>query len=264
MATYNERKTDYRKAHGFNDGTLDRLAASLDLFEGARVLDLMSGQGVVSQAVVNHYGRKGIKVYPTLHEGYREQLPPNPEYPVIISDARQIPAENESFDGLAVKMGIHEIPKCDQPLVFAEAARLLRPGRVFSLWELALEDEAVQRVYQNIIRRKDELAGFYDLANNRHFMREEQIFGFLKGAGFVDVEVYAPGTFFFNSANWLGNDLANDQNKLKELNEFVRQEVSPDMRLRLNYQDNGDSISMKFNHPVIRARKGEYRNPYLK
>lgn len=254
METYRQRKTDYRKAHGFSNKSLEKLAESLELKDDSKFLDLMAGKGTVSNAVVSYYSARGIRVHPILQDKYLEQLPESLVYPINVSDVRNIELPNESFDGAGVKLGLHEIPKFDQYFAFCEVSRILKPGAFFSLWELALEDVEIQTTYSQIVRKKDSLAGFDDLVRNRHFMRQEQIFELLARTGFENVEVYHPCTFTLDSGNYiLGNNLSYEI--LEEFNAHIRSVVPERLKERINYQDFGDTISMKFNQPIIRGRK---------
>jgi ubiquinone/menaquinone biosynthesis C-methylase UbiE len=261
MKTYERRKTDYKQAHGFSESTLTRLAESLDLFEGARVLDLMAGRGTVAEAIGRYYAGNGVNVSPALHDGYRAQLPEEPKYPIIVCDAKKITVSDESFDGIAVKLGLHEIHRADKLKVFDEAYRILKEGRYFSMWEIALEDNELQRVYQQIVRKKDELAGFWDLVENRYFMRLDEIFHLLAVSGFVDSEVYFPDQFCLDTSRYC--NFEGNQSKLNEFNSFIRRIVPEQMRSRIEYRDSGSSISMKVNQPIVRARKARHENLFL-
>jgi ubiquinone/menaquinone biosynthesis C-methylase UbiE len=263
MDTYNIRQTDYKQTHGFSGETLEKLAESLELFEGARFLDLMAGKGTVADAVVKFYSQRKISVLPTLLDGYRPQLPDQASYPLVVCDARGITLPSESFDGVAVKLGLHEIPHVDKLRVFDEVYRLLKESGLFSMWEVALENPRLQEIFSKIIRKKDELAGFSDLAENRYFMRKDEIIDFLNTSGFTDIQVYSPGIFNVVSSRWLNSDFKNDVAKLTQYNHFIRTIVPEDIRAQIKYFDKRDSISMTFNQPIIRARKTKHRNLFL-
>lgn len=94
-------------------------------------------------------------------------------------------------------MGVHELPKDEQPRVFAEIYRILKPGGKFIIWELSLNND-YQEIFQDIIRKKDELSGFDAMVNNRYFQRHDELEALFFEAGFLDIKDEYKMRYIFN------------------------------------------------------------------
>ncbi len=106
---------------------------------------------------------------------------------LVVTDIRETPFSNNLFDTVVIKMGIHEVPLQEQAKILKEVFRILKQGGKFVTWELAFSNKESQKIFQDILRKKDEIAGFTQLVSNRWFPTEEIRQSFEK-AGFVDVD----------------------------------------------------------------------------
>ena len=158
-------------------------------------------------------------------------------------------------------MGVHEVPKKEQPKLFAEVYRIIKPGGKFVIWELALDEEN-QRIFQDVIRKKDELAGFTDLVKNRYLPRHDELRELFAQTGFVDVKdhfemLYEPSTLGRKDElvskdrkhilGQQGQIFLADEERLKQLSEervaawsqYVRERVPLELREKMGYRDLG-------------------------
>jgi ubiquinone/menaquinone biosynthesis C-methylase UbiE len=110
-----------------------------------------------------------------------------PKDHLVVSDIRKTPFDSEMFDTVVIKMGIHEVLLNEQPEILKEVYRVLKQGGKFVTWELAFSNKDSQKIFQDIIRKKDEIAGFHHLVVNRWFPTEQEIRDSFAEAGFVDV-----------------------------------------------------------------------------
>ena len=111
-----------------------------------------------------------------------------------------------------------------------------------------------QKFFQDFVRYKDKLGGFDDLVENRYFMNREEFIEDLNSVGFDDVEIFDLGIKYVVSTKKSGEvDLGGDEEKLRELNEYVR-ELGFDWD-GVKVEDLGDDIRVEVPALVSVARK---------
>ncbi len=256
---YNIRKVDFSKIHGVAGADLDKFVDALELSDGARVLDLMCGYGAVSTHVVDYAQRKGIAVGVSMCDLHEVQLARIPDdtraaaHDVTTADARDLPYGDAEFDAVAIKMGLHEVPHIDQPLVLQEICRVLKPGGRFVLWEVMPDTGPQQDAFTEQMQKKNELAGYESIVVDRYFLRGQQIPWLFGEAGLVDVEEVFEADFHQSTLGRLDSELGGDRHKLAELNEFVRRCTPDQIRAEVDYSDDGDSIAMKVPNRIFRG-----------
>lgn len=157
----------------------------------------MGGYGAVAARILAEAGKEGVTpdVYVAdesanqLNRGISsgtlpEDFPPDH---LVVTDIRNTPFDEDTFDTVVIKMGIHEVSLADQLEVLKEVYRILKPGGKFATWDLAFSSKEGQKIFQDIIRKKDTLAGFTQMVENRWFPTEQEIMDSFEKAGFVDV-----------------------------------------------------------------------------
>jgi ubiquinone/menaquinone biosynthesis C-methylase UbiE len=161
------------------------------------MLDGMGGYGDVTAHINAEAGKQGVvpDIYIAdessnqLNRGISSGTLPA-EFPkdhLVLTDIRETPFTDEMFDTVVIKMGIHEVPLEEQSKILKEVYRVLKRGGKFVTWELAFSNKESQKIFQDIIRKKDEIAGFTQLVEKRWFPTEAEIFDSFGKAGFVDV-----------------------------------------------------------------------------
>lgn len=255
MATYERRDVDYSKIHTSDPNVVSALCKSLDLLGDSVIADFMAGSGDLSFSVFNYYNSLNrATITPILIDKYARQFPESNYFPKILSDVLSCPLMSNSVEGVIMKLGIHEIPKDRQFLVFNQAYRILVLKGHFSIFEIAERNEEYREIFSKIVRKKDELAGFYDLEKNRYFCTEEELFTRFKDAGFKSPRKVATSYFNYNYTYLLNSDFKGDVHKLHEFLDFIRSTVSSDYRKELGFEDYGTSIKLNFWQSVITAR----------
>ncbi|MEO1189596.1 MAG: class I SAM-dependent methyltransferase [Devosia sp.] len=260
---YNIRQVDFSKIHGVAGSDLNKLADALELKENSRVLDLMCGYGAVSMHILEYAEASGINVQLSMCDLHKVQLNRITDdvrgrvADVTVGDARDLPYVDGHFDAVVIKMGLHEVPQIDQPLVFQQVARVLKPGGRFVIWEVMPDTGPQQDAFSEQMQKKNELAGYESIVVDRYFTRGEQMPWLFKEAGFVDVKQVFEANFHQSTLGRLDSELGGDRKKLEELNAFVRRCTPESIRAEVDYKDEGDSISMKVPNRIFRAIKPE-------
>lgn len=161
------------------------------------ILDGMGGYGDVTSHMLAEAKKQGVtpEVYIAdestnqLNRGISSGTLPEgfPTDHLVVTDIRKMPFPDGMFDTTVIKMGMHEVPLTEQPKILKEVYRVLKQGGKFVTWELAFGSRETQKIFQDVIRKKDELAGFTQMVTNRWFPMEEEIRASFQEAGFVDV-----------------------------------------------------------------------------
>lgn len=195
-AGFDDRIVDFKLVHNQKQEDFDAFVNIIDPQDGQVILDGMDGYGAVAKEILNAAAQKDFKpeIY-TLDESVvqveraRKNVPDIREDHIIKADIRETPFADNFFDTVIIKMGIHEVPKEEQQKVVDEVYRIIKEGGKFVTWELSFLDSEMRQVFQDIIRKKDELAGFDKLVENRYFPLRKDLLNYFKNAGFKDVAV---------------------------------------------------------------------------
>ncbi len=190
----------------------------------------------------------------------------------ISGDIRNCPFEDNFFDTVVVKMGIHEIPFEEQKKAFKEIFRILKPGGKFVMWELALSPET-QMIFQDVVRKKNELAGFEIINQNRYIPRLDELHTLYDGAHFANVTEAHKINYTFESIKRFDELISRDRKLISEdrptdaideitlnliadtrmrlLNSYIRKRVPDDMKQKLNYIDAHNNIKMDIRKMIM-------------
>ena len=191
-------------------------------------------------------------------ERAKENLEENDNMNFAVGNIVSLPYEDNFFDTVVIKMGLHENPLNVQAKMMSEVFRVLKPGGKFVIWELYLNN-LTQPIFQSFIQKKDELAGFDTLAQTRYFQRGDEIMSELITAGFenfIEHYIFNPvlGTKV-RLSEFISRELKESglseptpelERKAKErldaLNDFFRNELTEDQKKVINFKDEGDNI----------------------
>ncbi len=155
---------------------------------------------------------------------------------------------DSSFDKIVAKMLIHERPKVEQQLMIDEVSRILKENGKLIVWDFVPHAD-VQILFQKMARKKDALAGFTNLVNNRYFFREEELLEMLLKAGFDNIRADKIIPFRFSTYKRLESELKGDLNKLRKWNDFVRKELAKLPAFaneNIDCTDEGDNLTLVF------------------
>ncbi len=194
--SFDDRIVDFKIIHNQKEEDFKRFVEIADVRPGHVILDGMNGYGAGAKEILINAKQRGFvpDIY-TLDESTvqidraRENIPNIQLDHIVNSDMRSTPFASNMFDRVIIKMGIHEVPKEDQSKILNEVYRILKPGGKFVTWELSFHDHETQKVFQDLIRKKDQIAGFDTLVTDRYFPRQDELLQLLKDAGLKNVSV---------------------------------------------------------------------------
>lgn len=280
---FDDRIVRYEQIHKVRDEYYQALIDAIDPHEGEVIFEGCAGYADVSRRITE--ATKDFQNKPEIYlmdesavqmqRAHTElQLP---EDHMILGDVRQTGMPAEKFDKAVIKMGVHELPKEEQPKVFSEMYRVLKPEGKFIIWELSLNEET-QKVFQDILRKKDELAGFDAMVENRYFQRHDELQKLFENAGFRDIKneykiryVFDPKGRFEELISRDRREMLEEKGTLSEEDEkelysraqervsaliaYIRERVTDDMKDGVEYKDLGDNIEMTFDKIIMSGKK---------
>lgn len=280
---FDDRIVRYEQIHKIKDEYYQALLSAIDPHEGEVILEGCSGYADVSKHIIE--ATKDFQNKPEIYlvdesavqmARARSELK-LPEDHMILGDIRQTGMPIEKFDKAVIKMGVHELPKQEQPKVFSEIYRLLKPEGKFIIWELSLNKET-QQAFQDILRKKDELAGFEIMIKNRYFQRHDELQKLFEDAGFKDIKDEYKIRYTFDPKGRFEELVSRDRREMleekgtlseedeKELHHcaqervdaliaYIRERVTDDMKDKVEYKDLGDNIEMTFDKIIMSGKK---------
>jgi ubiquinone/menaquinone biosynthesis C-methylase UbiE len=284
---FDTRIVRYEEIHKVTGKDYEALVKAIDPHPGEVILEGCAGYADVSKHILEtaqDFDEKP-EIYildesPVQIGRARKELRTLPEDHVLLGDIRTTGMPDDTFDKAVIKMGVHELPQAEQPKVLAEMHRILKAGGKFIIWELSLDDDT-QQVFQDVIRRKDELAGFDQLVANRYFQRHAELVRLFEDAGFQDIKDEHNIRYVFNPRGRLDELVSKERVKvlsekgalspedelsLHQLGErrvdalisYTRERAAAlpeEIRRKIEYKDLGNDIEMTFNKVVMSGRK---------
>jgi SAM-dependent methyltransferase len=156
----------------------------LELRPGETVLDLGSGAGIDAFLAADEVGPGGrvigVDMTPQMLERARKNAASAGRANVEFREGRleALPVEDGSVDAVTSNCVINLVP--DKAAVFAEVARVLKPGGRMVVSDIALDAPLPEAVRADIAARVGCISGA---------MRKEEYLGLVEGAGLTQVEV---------------------------------------------------------------------------
>lgn len=186
------RFEDYNEIHNNTKFDWNAFVDAINPKNGDIILDGCGGYGDVSEHLIQRNKKSFIWIVDSSHEQLSrlDKRIKEGVRKIICADIRETGLPNELFDTCVIKMGIHEVSKEEQLIIFKEMFRILKPRGKLVIWELALNENS-QLPFQKFIRKKDELSGFTYLTEQRYFPRFDELLSLFKKTGFIKVlDVY--------------------------------------------------------------------------
>jgi ubiquinone/menaquinone biosynthesis C-methylase UbiE len=268
LDTWQDRKVNYESIHKIREEDFKTLLDCLQLGNNQVIGDFMGGYGAVTREICTYARDRGITGlqivlndrYPSQLERSYSELSATLVGETAVSrhqaDIRALGLTSGHFDRVAVKMGLHEIAGETQQQAVNELYRVLKPGGIIAIWDVLPANREEQVFFKALVRKKDELAGFDALARERYFCREDELKGYLAGAGFADLKHYDV-PFRLETHHRLDAEFKGDQSKLDCWNEHIRNSITEPLKSALGYADNGHSLGLHVRKGIISARKPE-------
>ena len=256
-AGFDERIVSYEYIHNISPEDEKALLDAINPQPGEKILDTFCGYGAVSKNCLKR--EKTIDLWlndvsEVQLKRARKNLPELLEERFILGYFPEIKLTDGSFDKVFIKMGLHEVPKEEQARVAKKIFGLLKPGGKFIVWDIMLNDEN-QELFQDVIRKKDELAGFDRLAKERYFFREDEFLETMSEAGFEKIKEFHSINYRFSSRKRLEQELHNDKSLLEQLNKFIRERFPERLKEILKYEDLGDDIQFTITKKIYAMEK---------
>ncbi|MEN9582521.1 MAG: Demethylmenaquinone methyltransferase [Candidatus Parcubacteria bacterium] len=279
---FDYRIVSYEKIHSVTESDFTALLGALEPKEGQRIFEGCAGYGAVTERIFNL--TQNLSNPPELFildeseaqlERARQQLA-IPAENIIKGDIRFCPFEDNFFDTVVVKMGIHEISFGEQKKAVREIFRILKPGGKFVMWDLALDNET-QPVFQDIMRKKNDLAGFEIINQNRYLQSLDELHELYEVAGFERIEEVYSINHPVGTIDRLEELVSKDrkliseerevdpideiylnmiaQMRLKLLNAYIRKRVPGHLKVRFQYQDFGNNINLTIPKMIMSGYK---------
>ncbi len=261
---WQKRNVRYENIHSVQQADFDKLMESLELTNSLVVGDFMAGYGAVTREICKYANEKKLDLSVVLNDRFPAQLERSrQELSDVVgstklarcqSDIRNLCLSADQFDRVAIKMGLHELPRHTQQSAVNEVYRVLKPGGLFAVWGLLVNTAEEQDLFNKIIRKKDELASFQSLARERYFYRQEELENYMAKAGFREITVCHEMTFKEDTLKRL-DEFQSDSTRLQAYNDYIRQIMPDYMKPRLSYEDKGNAISLAFRLGIMKAEK---------
>lgn len=242
---FDVRNVSYEHIHSIKPEDFNALIDAVNPQPHDVIMDAMCGYAAVGKGILER--QPDVKPY-LLEESEvqlqraRKNLPDLPEDRFVLAEFPSHKFTPGFFDKIVIKMGLHEVSKEKQLDIAKEAINLLKPNGRLVIWDIMLS-EATQALFQDIIRKKDELSGFDMLTNERYFFREDEFRQTMEQAGFATVTEFYPISYRFSSRKRLESELHNDLDRLEKLNTYIRERFPEALKDEMDYADEGDNIS---------------------
>ncbi|KKR05950.1 MAG: Methyltransferase type 11 [Parcubacteria group bacterium GW2011_GWC2_39_14] len=238
------RIVSYEHIHSIHKKDWNKLLKAINPQPNEIILDGMCGYGAVGKRILEK--ENSAKLF-LLDESKVQMkraeanLPEVPKKNFTISSLPKSNFKKEFFDKIVIKMGLHEVPKKEQVNIAKEVSRILKPKGKFIVWDIMLNNKT-QSLFQDIIRKKDELSEFDMLTKERYFFKEDEFLKTMREATFSKITEFHTINYKFSSRKRLESELHNDKKKLNLLNEFIRKRFPKELKQPLDFKDNGDDI----------------------
>jgi ubiquinone/menaquinone biosynthesis C-methylase UbiE len=161
---------------------VDVLLDAAGVAEGAHVLDLCCGTGVVTAAAASRGAvPTGLDFSAAMLAQARRT---HPDLRFDEGEAEALPYPDQAFDAVVANLGIHHVPRPDKAV--GEALRVLRPGGrlTFTSWAAPADNVAWGLVF-DAIRAHGDLAAVNTPPSGGNLGTSEAVLNLLGNAGFA-------------------------------------------------------------------------------
>jgi len=254
---FDNRIVSYEYIHSITPADFSKLIDAIDPKSGDYILDAMCGYGAVSKTVLERTPEAKIYLLDESEvqlERARKNIPQVDQENFVLESSPHNGFANQYFDKIVIKMGLHEVSLLKHLAILKEFYRILKNTGKLVVWDVMLNNET-QILFQDIIRKKDELSGFTVLTRDRYFFREEEFIENAKKAGFKTITEFHPISYRFSSKKRLEFELGGDIKKLKQLNDFIRGKFPDSLKQKLLYEDFGDDIQFTLTNKIFTLSK---------
>lgn len=266
---YENRDVDYSQIHGETKEVLLKFIDALELQPGLKLLDVGGGYGSVLLSIFKndpgidfeyHLLDSSLRQVKKAQKHINDYLGNNQtkiQVSYIHQNATQLDLPAESYDVVVCKMFIHEIPKDKKGETLKRIFSVLKPGGAVYFWnpDLVAGD---YDFYVNVIKKKDELAGFKALVKNRHFLLTAELEESLKQIGFHEIKKLFDFDYNLQTRLRLKAEFNDDIETLRAWNNYIlhlAEKLDPSILSNILIEKNDDNIYLRFKRVVYKALK---------
>lgn len=283
MEAHDYRITNYGYIHSHKEDDFKVFLDTIDPQDGEKILEAFCGYGETTQRLLSRESTASISCQHYLSDISEVQLNRAKEslqgqdnlVSIDLADALKLPYADNFFDKVVVKMGLHEGTSENQKLMARELTRVLKKGGKFVTWEIALpEDKDIQRVFKEVIYKKNSLAGFYEINRRRYFQTETTLKDLLSNSGLQKVTKVHDIWYTFESIRRKEEMVSTERKliqeafgevsdtheeillklsnfRLEEFNKSIQDIITPDLREKLQYKEEGQENITFLAHKAI-------------
>ncbi len=266
---YEVRNANYAIVHSESEVDFNQFIDVLEIKDGENVIDVGGGYGSIFIRLVNRYPEASFNY--DLLDGGKFQLNKAEEkinallkekdnqsvVRYLHQDATALNLPEEHYDLVICKMFFHEIPQIYKKSLINKLSSIIKPGGRMVIWNPDLNQSDYQ-FYTSVIKRKDELAGFESMVQNRHFLLNEDLYDLLNDAGFAGFQKLLTFDYHLNTINRLDEEFSGDKTKLQLWNQYILQiaeQLDDETRERLKINVIGDDVYINFKRGIFSVQK---------
>ena len=269
LNAYEIRNADYAVVHSESEVDFNEFIEALAIKNGETVVDVGGGYGSIFIRLMQRHPeinfaydlldggmfqlKKGEVKIKALQELYNNQS----QVRYLHQDALQLDLPANHYDLVICKMFLHEIPEiCKKDLIQSLFA-IVKPGGRVVVWNPDLEENDYT-FYTSVIRKKDELAGYESLVQNRHFLLNREFYVLMRDAGFTAVRKLLTFDYHLHTVNRLNEEFSGDELKLQEWNDYIMtiaEELDTPTRELLKIKSLDNDIYINFKRSVFSVEK---------
>jgi SAM-dependent methyltransferase len=284
QTSFSKRKVRYEEIHAIQQEDFDVMVRAAAIRDGYRILDCGCGYGAVTRELLQatdekRESHKWHNVIDLIDECQEQLVQAKIELRDWLDNSnvtlnflhKTFPLDfscADRYDVAFVKMVLHEMPinatsesnnnHVTQQQFMEGLWRCLKPGGVLVLWDLSLTP-TTRDFFSSIIRKKDLIAGFTTLVQNRNFLSNQAITSLFAKSGLVVVRQIKSVDYKFSSKKRLYPELNGNMHALEEWNAHIRTEarkLSKEVLYdELAYEDSGDDITFTVKVGIFQANK---------
>jgi ubiquinone/menaquinone biosynthesis C-methylase UbiE len=269
LNAYEIRNADYAVVHSESEIDFDQFIEALNIKDGEKVIDVGGGYGSIFMKLIERNPQINFE-YDLLDGGLFQLKKGEDKISVLLEkygnssqvrymhqDAVALNLLTNNYDLVICKMFLHEIPQRYKKQLISSLFAIVKPGGRVVVWNPDLEDNDYQ-FYTSVIKKKDELAGYESLVQNRHFLLNSDFCSLMEEAGFTCVEKLLTFDYHLHTVNRLNQEFSGDKQKLQEWNEYIMriaQELDSSTRDSLKIKSLDDDIYINFKRSVFLLEK---------
>ena len=269
QSDYETRDVDYSLIHGETKEVFSKFVQALKLKTDSKLLDLGGGYGSLLLNILENSPRLSFN-YDLLDSSelqlkkakkYIDDFLKKGENMAVVSyihqNAAQMSLPENIYDVIVCKMFVHEIPVHKKEIIFKKIFLALKPGGHVVFWNPDLNEDDYS-FYINTIRKKDELAKFNALVEDRHFLLNSELITHLETAGFSNVEKLFGFNYDLHTSRMLQAEFNNKEDDLQQWNSYIIEIAGflpPDLKKSLIIDVKENNIHLRFKRAVFKASK---------